>query len=142
MSREVELIGMSVAVTATFGLLFSVLNVDASRVEASIPHWDATEIVVSAPDTGEYGIDLVDVHLTRPMLVNPSSEVISRLRDCGASVNGGRFAITPPVVLDPGPHSDLGETSLVKPNIEMPELRRPLPALLDLQNLGPILRIA
>ena len=140
MSRE--LIALCVAVTAVFGLLFSFLNVDTGLVEASVPQWESTEIVVSAPDPGVYGHDLGGIHLTRPRLENPSTEVMSGIGDCGASIGSGRFAITPLAVVDPGPHTDLGEIGLMKPNIEMPELRRPLPALLDLQNLGQILRIA
>lgn len=142
MSREIELTALSVVVTAVFGLLFSSLNVDAGRIEASIPSWTSNEIVVAAPDAGEFGRDLGVVRLSRPELYSPIVEGMSRLPDCGAAFGTGQFAITPPVLELPDPHADLGEIELVRPRIEMPDLRRPLPALMDLQRSGPILRIA
>ena len=140
MTREIELTALSVAVTAVFGLLFSSLDVSSARVEASIPQWDTTEIAVMAPDAGVYGRDVGAVHLTRPDLSQPVADVIGAMPDCGA-LEDGRFAITPPV-LQPHGSLELGEIGLVRPRIEMPELRGPLPALMDLRRPGPILRIA
>ena len=70
----------------------------------------------------------------------PVDDVIGSLPDCGL-LEIGQFAITPPVIA-PGGSAGLGEIGLVRPRIEMPELRRPLPALMDLRRRGPIDRIA
>lgn len=141
MNRELELVGLSVAVTAIFGLLFSSLNVDPGHLGASVPVWESTDIAVEAPVLGAYEQDLEDVHLTRPILVNPAAHA-DAMSDCGTAGFNGRLVITPPVLENSQAHLEIGETGLVRPHIEMPDLQRPLPALMDIQTRLRVLRIA
>jgi hypothetical protein len=145
MNRELELTALSVAVTAFFGLLFSSLGVNPGQAGATIPEWDMTDITVSTPVLGDYDRDFKDVHLTKPILWRPDSAMGTspvEVPDCGTAGRNGRLTITPPVLQEAETRLDLGEVGLVQPQIEMPELRRPLPALMDLQRYSRMPRIA
>ena len=145
MNRELELTALSVAVTAFFGLLFSSLGVNPGQAGATIPEWDMTDITVSTPVLGAYDRDFENVHLTKPILQGPEAVMDTSpfaIPDCATAGRNGRLMITPPVLQEAETRLDLGEVGLVQPQIEMPELRRPLPALMDLQRYSRMPRIA